>query len=102
MDNLFLNLPGESQAALINAAEDQLGLVGHVIEKDIWVCWFLEKLFELPIAMVFKGGTSLSKGYGLLKRFSEDVDVTIDYRNFRDHLDLKNISRSQLKKLVRS
>src|SRR5579871_4897207 len=50
------------------------------IEKDFWTTWCLKKLFALPLAagMVFKGGTSLAKGYNLIDRFSEDCDVTID------------------------
>jgi hypothetical protein len=58
----------------------------EVIEKDAWVCFALRRLFGLPMlrrdagepAVVFKGGTSLSKGYGLIHRFSEDVDLTLD------------------------
>jgi len=51
-----------------------------VIEKDFWVCWTLKRLFTDPqIAqhLTFKGGTSLSKAYGLIERFSEDIDLTI-------------------------
>lgn len=50
-----------------------------VIEKDLWVCWLLEQLFTLPVQMVFKGATSLSKVFNIIKRFSEDCDITIDY-----------------------
>ncbi|RWC94621.1 MAG: nucleotidyl transferase AbiEii/AbiGii toxin family protein [Mesorhizobium sp.] len=60
--------------------------VGNV-EKDFWVCWTLNSLYhERPAGeprLLFKGGTSLSKGYGLIQRFSEDIDVTV----FRDDLD---------------
>lgn len=44
--------------------------------------------------MAFKGGTSLSKVFTLIKRFSEDCDVTIDYRNFQEEIDLEHTSRS--------
>jgi hypothetical protein len=54
--------------------------VGNV-EKDFWVCWTLQELYhDLPYGsprLVFKGGTSLSKAYGLIQRFSEDIDVTV-------------------------
>ena len=54
------------------------------IEKDFWVCWILKQLFTLkdqpPI--IFKGGTSLSKGYGLIERFSEDIDLAFDRTAF--------------------
>ncbi|TKB30335.1 MAG: nucleotidyl transferase AbiEii/AbiGii toxin family protein, partial [Mesorhizobium sp.] len=60
--------------------------VGNV-EKDFWVCWTLNSLYqERPAGeprLLFKGGTSLSKGYGLIQRFSEDIDVTV----FRDDLE---------------
>jgi hypothetical protein len=52
----------------------------EVIEKDFWVCWTLRHLFrlsDLP-GLIFKGGTSLSKVYGLIERFSEDVDLAFD------------------------
>ena len=51
-----------------------------IIEKDFWVCWTLQKLFTNPDLcphLTFKGGTSLSKGYNLIHRFSEDIDLTI-------------------------
>ena len=51
-----------------------------VIEKDFWVCWTLERLFTLPgLAeyLLFKGGTSLSKVYGVIQRFSEDIDLSL-------------------------
>ena len=57
-----------------------------ILEKDIWVCWVLQSLFSMPDPhpMAFKGGTSLSKVYRIIDRFSEDVDVTRDYRAFDD------------------
>jgi hypothetical protein len=59
-----------------------------IIEKDFWVCWTLRSLFSLPsehAAMVFKGGTSLSKAYGLIERFSEDIDVVTDVDFYLAH-----------------
>ena len=56
------------------------GLRSTIIEKDFWVCWTLQKLFAnsaLGSHLTFKGGTSLSKGYNLIQRFSEDIDLTI-------------------------
>ena len=51
-----------------------------IVEKDYWVTWTLDLLFSGPYAdlLTFKGGTSLSKAYGVVDRFSEDVDLTID------------------------
>ena len=55
-----------------------------IAEKDVWVCWVLKQLFEMPhkLDMAFKGGTSLSKVFNLIDRFSEDIDITLDYRQF--------------------
>ncbi|MGD9153020.1 MAG: nucleotidyl transferase AbiEii/AbiGii toxin family protein [Gammaproteobacteria bacterium] len=99
MNKNFLNLSLEKKLNLIHTAGNKFDVSDMIIEKDFWVCWLLEKLFKLPIKMAFKGGTSLSKIFNLIKRFSEDVDITIDYTNFRQKLDLTNISRSQLKKI---
>jgi hypothetical protein len=53
-----------------------------IVEKDFWVCWTLKHLFEHPELskqLIFKGGTSLSKVYGLIDRFSEDIDLVLDW-----------------------
>jgi predicted nucleotidyltransferase component of viral defense system len=66
---------------LFLAAATRLGTAEQNIEKDFWVCWTLDALFNsLGVGgprLLFKGGTSLSKGYGLIDRFSEDIDITI-------------------------
>ena len=66
----------------LNAAANSSGILPHLLEKDIWVVWSLRHLFAGPYAdfLVFKGGTSLSKAYGVIRRFSEDVDLTYDIR----------------------
>lgn len=63
-------------------AADRSGRPEHLLEKDVWVVWALGTLFAAPIgqALVFKGGTSLSKAYGAIRRFSEDVDLTYSIR----------------------
>ena len=55
----------------------------------MWICWVLRTLFSIPNRhpMAFKGGTSLSKVYGIIDRFSEDLDITLDYRFFNDDFD---------------
>jgi len=58
-----------------------------VVEKDFWVCWTLKRLFEhsdLSKLLIFKGGTSLSKVFGLIDRFSEDIDLILDWRSVTD------------------
>lgn len=59
---------------------DRKGVLPLVVEKDFWITWCLNKLFSLPlpVGMVFKGGTSLSKGYNLINRLSEDCDITLN------------------------
>jgi len=99
MPERFLDLPLEEQKLLLSAAEERLGFPDYIVEKDFWVCWILEQLFELPLQMVFKGGTSLSKAYQLIHRFSEDVDITIDYRNVLGETDLLKLSRTKQKQL---
>ena len=80
MDN-FLVLKKSDKQVYFDVAAHQLGVLPQLIEKDFWVCWILKILFSLPSAgnhLTFKGGTSLSKCYNVIKRFSEDVDVSIE------------------------
>jgi hypothetical protein len=71
----------EERRDLFVGAADRLRTNEQNIEKDFWVCWTLHALFnELQAGgprLLFKGGTSLSKGYGLIERFSEDIDITV-------------------------
>jgi hypothetical protein len=73
---------------LFLATAARLGTTMQNIEKDFWVCWTLDALFNGlepgGPRLLFKGGTSLSKGYGLIERFSEDIDITI----FREDIDV--------------
>ncbi len=66
---------------------NRLGVPVGNLEKDFWICWTLNALYrERPAGgprLLFKGGTSLSKAYGLIERFSEDIDITL----FRDDLN---------------
>jgi hypothetical protein len=77
----FLRQPITRQRVLFTEAGRQLGLSAGSVEKDLWVCWTLRALFHLSPSgpyLTFKGGTSLSKGWKLIERFSEDIDVVID------------------------
>ncbi|WP_353267990.1 nucleotidyl transferase AbiEii/AbiGii toxin family protein [Gemmatimonas sp.] len=87
---------------LFLATAQRLGTPLGNVEKDFWVCWTLGALYHrLPSEgprLLFKGGTSLSKAYGLIRRFSEDIDVTV----FRDDLgeeatvsNLESLSRKK-------
>jgi len=77
----FVLLPDEERRAYFEAAAGQLGLIPELVEKDFWVCWILKRLFSLKGVgehLIFKGGTSLSKVYKAIRRFSEDVDISIE------------------------
>ena len=77
----FIDKTVEEKRIYIEQGALRKGLAPTVIEKDFWVCWILKKLFSLPGLsehLIFKGGTSLSKIYGLIQRFSEDIDISID------------------------
>lgn len=78
----FFQLSTAERLDALNAAASTSGLLPHILEKDIWVVWSLQHLFAGPYAdhLIFKGGTSLSKAYGVIRRFSEDVDLTYDIR----------------------
>lgn len=72
--------PADRRDVFIGAGQ-RLGTAPQNIEKDFWVCWTLDALFNGPAShgprFLFKGGTSLSKGFGLIQRFSEDIDITV-------------------------
>lgn len=79
--DVFLTHSSTERRRLCEAAGEKLGLQAASIEKDFWVCWTLRELFaltEIEAHLTFKGGTSLSKCWKLIQRFSEDVDVVID------------------------
>lgn len=76
----FIALPPERRALAFAQTAARMSASSVMIEKDFWVCWLLGLLFadpELAPHMVFKGGTSLSKVYGVIDRFSEDVDLSM-------------------------
>jgi len=101
----FLKLSDENKIAAYNKAETEIGLAEDIIEKDFWVCWILKELFqlvEIKDNLTFKGGTSLSKIYKVINRFSEDIDVSIErsYLGFKDEKDPANAGTKQAKKLI--
>jgi len=76
----FARRPAVDRRAYIDEAAARRDLTSIIIEKDFWVCWTLRRLVMCPDLaghMTFKGGTSLSKAYGIIARFSEDIDLTI-------------------------
>ncbi len=78
--NSVLKLTPAQRAELFNAAAQKLGIGPVALEKDFWVCWTLRELFSMPGIsehLIFKGGTSLSKVWRVIQRFSEDIDVSL-------------------------
>lgn len=106
MDNFALKSVDDRRAVLQETASRRnLGEI--IVEKDFWVCWTLKRLFNNPDLapfLTFKGGTSLSKGYGLIERFSEDIDLTIsrDAQFLRDGPDPmeKDISNNERQRRI--
>jgi len=75
-------LSQEDRATLFNETEARTGISAGLVEKDFWVCWTLKHLFSIPefdSRILFKGGTTLSKIFGVIRRFSEDIDLAVDY-----------------------
>ncbi len=73
----------DERRLIFETAAARLGITPAVIEKDFWVCYTLDHLFHrcsLSSVLTFKGGTSLSKAFHLIQRFSEDVDLILDWR----------------------
>lgn len=76
-----LQLSPTQRLELFEQTAQQTGMEAVIVEKDFWVCWTLRELFRLPRIgehLIFKGGTSLSKVFKVIERFSEDIDVSID------------------------
>ncbi|EMP54248.1 hypothetical protein MSNKSG1_16756 [Marinobacter santoriniensis NKSG1] len=101
-EEAFLELTADEQKDILQTLAPQLARSASVLEKDIWVCWTLQAMFSMSGAhpMAFKGGTSLSKVYGVIDRFSEDVDITLDYRAFEEDFDpfAEGVSRTKTKR----
>jgi hypothetical protein len=75
-------MPANTRAELFAETADRKGVADAIIEKDFWVCWVLKQLFSIDALsgrLLFKGGTSLSKIFHAINRFSEDIDLAVDY-----------------------
>jgi nucleotidyltransferase AbiEii toxin of type IV toxin-antitoxin system len=81
---------------------NRLGTAEQNAEKDFWVCWTLDALFNDLAAggprLLFKGGTSLSKGYGLIERFSEGIDITVFRDDIGQHATVEELEELSGKK----
>ena len=98
----FATLDSAERATFINEAAARLGVVPTLIEKDFWVCWMLGRIFETEAVgsdVVFKGGTSLSKVFKAIKRFSEDIDLSVSPERLGfDVSGIEDATSSQRKK----
>ena len=101
MPETFLDIDPRERLIIYETFGRDNGFSPETVEKDVWVCWSLDALFTMPdaLSMAFKGGTSLSKVYGAISRFSEDIDVTIDYQDLDDTVDPfeATLSRNRVK-----
>lgn len=105
MDNFARGSVTERTEAFRETAA-RMGMSEAIVEKDFWVVWSLSQLFALPSFadhLIFKGGTSLSKAYDIINRFSEDIDISLDRtqlgfadENDPEHPDLSNNKRKTL------
>ena len=104
----FAREAASERSAVFGETGARRGVASIIIEKDFWVCWTLKRLFELQQAdapkLVFKGGTSLSKAYAAIRRFSEDIDLSFDradlgYEGDRNP-ESEGLSKKQSAKLI--
>lgn len=88
MAEQFLQLSRDDRRDVLAIAAEKVGRPIHLLEKDAWVVWALQTLYGTTLGehLVFKGGTSLSKAYKAIRRFSEDVDLTYDIRELAHDL----------------
>lgn len=103
--NRLLAASAADRRDLFLATAARIGTTVQNVEKDFWVCWTLDALFNgLPPGgprLLFKGGTSLSKGYGLTERFSEDIDITVFRTDIKAEISidaLEKLSQNQRKR----
>lgn len=82
MPESWFELSSADQSEALEVAAGRSGRPAHLLEKDIWVVWALSAIYDSPLvnSLTFKGGTSLSKVYHVIDRFSEDIDLTYDIR----------------------
>ena len=97
--------PQAERADLFRETAERTGLGAALVEKDFWVCWALKHLFSIPEfegRIIFKGGTTLSKIFHVIRRFSEDIDLAVDWEMLgfvgdrSPHAEMSNTRRTKL------
>ncbi|MBQ6471374.1 MAG: nucleotidyl transferase AbiEii/AbiGii toxin family protein [Victivallales bacterium] len=94
----IIHLSPDQRRIMFEDASAKLGILNSLIEKDFWVCWVLSRIFgdqRLRRLLRFKGGTSLSKVFHLIERFSEDIDLILDWREVTQDDPMKERSNAQ-------
>lgn len=104
--DLIARKSNAERTELFREAANSKGVHFQIIEKDFWVCWTLKRLFslsEIGSQLIFKGGTSLSKAYHVVERFSEDIDVAIDraFLGFGSETDLQSLSSNKRNRTIK-
>lgn len=97
----WLQVSDEDKIQVYNEIATQTGLTPYAVEKDWWVTQAIALIFKTDLAphLVFKGGTSLSKAWGLIERFSEDIDLAVDRSFFGINGPMNGTKVSKLRKL---
>jgi hypothetical protein len=103
--NKIAQMTAKDRADAFAETAERRVLAEAIIEKDFWVCWILKQLFSIEALdgrLLFKGGTSLSKIFQAIHRFSEDIDLAVDYvaLGFRDEKDPRREDLSKTKRAV--
>lgn len=78
----IIEMSSEDRKFLFNFAANKLSMHPAIIEKDFWICFILDYLFnesKFKSSFTFKGGTSLSKSYNVISRMSEDIDIILNW-----------------------
>lgn len=98
----YINLSQEEQYELLTRASASTKISPLLVEKDFWVVFLLNNIFLSSLAndLTFKGGTSLSKCFNIISRFSEDIDLTIDSSIFNDSNMKPFLSQNDIKRLL--
>ncbi len=96
----FYTIPKNEKIAIFQQIAEKTGTAPYAVEKDWWVVQTLDMIFEMEIGqhLVFKGGTSLSKAWGLIDRFSEDIDLAVNRKFLGFEGNLTNSQVTTLRK----
>ncbi len=101
MENI-IKLSSKERKEIFQEAAARKGMTSVIMEKDFWVCWVLKKIFAdeyLSKVLLFKGGTSLSKVFKVIERFSEDIDLVLDWRVLTDADPTAHLSGTKQKEI---